>query len=63
MKQEIKYEPWNDLHKPQCFHRIDPTARTVPLYIGEPDWRMNKDVVLYLASFFIALIILAIAIS
>ena len=59
----IKYEPWADVHAPQRFHRADPTARTVPLYIGEPDWRMNKDVVLYLASFFMAVIILAIALS
>ena len=63
MKQGIGYRPWDDVHAPQRFHRVDPTARTVPLYIGEPDWRMNRSTALYLASFFMAVAILAIAIS
>lgn len=44
------YEPWAEFHKPQNFHRTDPTGRFIGLYTGEPDWHMRKDYALYALS-------------
>jgi len=58
--KEVNYEPWADLHKPQNFHRTDPTGRSEGLYIGEHDWSVNWNYVLYGFSV-LMLVILAVS--